>query len=82
MPIRNFYIDCEIDGWKSKLAGGPAAKDGGFNLIIYQRSGGKKIKALEVTGIARDNGILALDILTCSGFIPITYHQNKRVTKR
>ena len=63
MKLKNFYIDCEIDGWKSGLTGGPRAKDGGFSLTIYQRSNGKKIIALEVVGVVRTDGKLQLEIL-------------------
>jgi len=82
MPIKNFYIDCEIDGRKSRLTGGPRAKDGGFNLTIYQRSDGEKIKALSVMGTVRANGDLALDILMGNNFVPITYNHERIVTKR
>lgn len=82
MPIQNFYIACEIDGRKSKLAAGPKAKDGGFDLVIYQRSEGEKTKALSVTGNVRLNGDLALDILMHDESLPIAFNHKRIVTKR
>ena len=82
MSIRNFYIECEIDGRKSKLTGGPRAKDGGFNLIVYQRSDGKKIVAVKIKGTTRDNDTLVLDTWTQAGFIPITFNQDRLLTER
>lgn len=40
MAIRNFYIDAQIDGRQTKLSGGPARKDGGLFLALYQRNHG------------------------------------------
>ena len=47
---RNFWIDCEIDGRKRNLCGGPRGKDGGFYLTIYQRDEGEARTALKVRG--------------------------------
>ena len=40
MAIRNFYIAAQIDGRKTKLSGGPARKDGGLDIYLYQRNHG------------------------------------------
>jgi len=79
MPIRNFYIDCEIDGRESRLTGGPRAKDGGFNLTIYQRSDGKKIKVLDVVGIAYKD-MLHLDLKTHERFFPVQICEEVLIT--
>jgi len=62
MTLRNFYIECEIDGRKRRLTDGPRAKDGGFSLTIYQRSNGKKIEALNIRGYVPDEGKLVLEL--------------------
>ena len=54
--LRNWWIEVEIDGRKTKLVGGPRAKDGGFNLKIYQRSYGRSILSVEISGSASDPG--------------------------
>ena len=40
MATRNFWLEANIDGRKTPMAGGPQAKDGGFDLTIYIRDGG------------------------------------------
>lgn len=40
MAVRPFYIDAEISGRKTNLAGGTARKDGDHTIHIYQRSDG------------------------------------------
>ena len=51
MAVRNFYIKADIDGRKTKLAGGPASKDGGMNISIFQRDslgGGTKYAIIQI----------------------------------
>ena len=38
--VRNFWLECEIDGRASNLSGGPVQRDGGFFLTIYMRDRG------------------------------------------
>ena len=71
MPIQNFRIECEIDGYRNKLTGEPKAKDGGFNLTIYQRSNGKSIRALDVVGYVRADGKLGLELSTPESRFPL-----------
>jgi hypothetical protein len=40
MAIRNYWIDANIDGRKTRLTGGPRRKDGGFDLRIKIRNDG------------------------------------------
>jgi len=86
MPIQNFSIEykinCKIDGRKSRLLDGPTSEDGGFNLTIYQRSEGKKITALIVAGIVRDDGMLALEILRNNNTLMISSVLERLITKR
>ena len=61
--MRNFWIECKIDGRKTKLTGGPRSKDGGFNLTIYQRSDGESIKVLKIIGWKElDNEELVINV--------------------
>lgn len=53
--IRNFWIDVDIDGRKTRLSGGPRNKDGGFSMTIYQRNKGQSVKALEIEGTIADD---------------------------
>lgn len=48
MAVRNFWIEAEIDGRETKMAGGPRAKDGGMEITIYQRSKAEITKAVRI----------------------------------
>lgn len=60
--VRNFWIEAEIDGRKSRPAGGPRGKEGGMSLTLYQRSGGSVALALEVSCIAQCDGVLVVKV--------------------
>jgi hypothetical protein len=38
MTVRNFWVDCDIDGRATVLSGGPKAKDGGMTVDILVRN--------------------------------------------
>ena len=40
MAVRNFWIEVEVDGRRTKLCGGPANKQGGMTIRLYQRDNG------------------------------------------
>lgn len=51
MAVRNFYVKANIDGRETTLAGGPANKDGGMRVNIYQRDnngGGTEDPIIEI----------------------------------
>ena len=50
MAVRNFRIECEIDGRKTKLSGGPQGKEGGFKLTVYIRDKGKSVHGCALVG--------------------------------
>lgn len=50
--VRNFWVEVEIDGQVTRLAGGPKAADGGFVLTVKQRDHGRVTTALTVDGLA------------------------------
>lgn len=37
MAVRNFWIEADVDGRNTNLAGGPRAKDGGMVVTLKQR---------------------------------------------
>ena len=82
MQLKNFYIECKIDGCERRFTKGPKAEDGGFSLIIYQRSEGRRIKALEVVGRVLTDVVLELDILTHGSTLPVTCNEERIVTTR
>ena len=60
--VRNFWIEIEVDGHTSKVAVGPAAADGGFNMTIRQRSNNMVTTTAMLHGRAMQNGQLILEI--------------------
>lgn len=50
--VRNFWIDCEVDGRRSDVKTGPVGRGGGFVLEILQRNKGKVEDGVTVTGVA------------------------------
>jgi hypothetical protein len=60
--VRNFWIDLSVDGRSSDLSGGPRSKDGGISGTIYIRDEGGIRRAVELSGLARSDGTLVLEI--------------------
>lgn len=58
--VRNFWIDAVIDGRRTKLQGGPRARDGTLYLRLFQRDEGEVRLALEVSCSATPSGVLRL----------------------
>lgn len=59
MATRNFWIEANVDGRSTTLAGGPRSKDGGFSMTVYIRERGGVKTALNVRGY-ESNGKLEL----------------------
>lgn len=57
--VRNFWIELFVDGKKTRIATGPASKDGGFDLYIKIREKGSvsSSKNLRIRGYTRNNRI-------------------------
>jgi len=51
--VRNFWVELDVDG-RSRVATGPARKDGGFDMIIKMRDDGGIAEVAEILG--RANG--------------------------
>ena len=62
MATRNFWIEADIDGRKTELAGGPRRKDGGFVMNIYMRNEGGIDRPIDIEGIAKSDGSLMLRV--------------------
>ena len=63
--VRNFWLELDIDGRKSRVATGPVGRDGGFNMTILVRDQGDIKRAARITGRANDAGDLDLEIIPC-----------------
>lgn len=60
--VRNFWIEAEIDGRATPLAGGPVRKEGGFHLRVMMRDKGGIITPAFITGTADADGALTLSV--------------------
>ena len=76
MAVRNFWIDASIDGRKTELAGGPASKEGGMNVVIKQRSNGGIVKAAVINCYEVD-GNLVTDIVNNDGELVATFETKR-----
>lgn len=57
MATRNFWLDVNVDGRGTELAGGPRAKDGGFyGTITMKQEGSVSPDRLKVRGWVWENG--------------------------
>lgn len=61
MAVRNFWFEADVDGYKTKPAGGPRNKDGGMTVMIKQRDEGSIVDALMIECWA-DNGRLVTNV--------------------
>ena len=59
--VRNFWLELDVDGCKTRVETGPRAKDGGFTLNILQRDNGSIVKAMELWGHVTDDGRIILE---------------------
>lgn len=65
--VRNFWIELDVDGSKSRVETGPRNKEGGFSMVIRQRDGGDISTALVLRGYVLSNGQLVLDATSADG---------------
>lgn len=45
MALRNFWLEAQVDGRKTKLTGGPKNKTGGMRTKVYVRDQGTSVLA-------------------------------------
>lgn len=60
MSLRNFWIEGEIDGRETPLAGGPRGPGGGFTMTVKMRRNGFSYDAISIEGKAHEDGTLVL----------------------
>lgn len=64
MALRNFWIEVEIAGRKTKLKGGPASRLGGMKVTLYQRDNGSIHKSVAIDCEADTVGNLMTTVST------------------
>jgi hypothetical protein len=89
MTVRNFWIEATVDGRKTPIAFGPRAKDGGFELKIYQREEGSSVHVLTIRGEMWPRGTRSsidrgwpLKDLLCLKIEPESEFMNRLLTER
>ena len=60
--VRNFWIELSVDGKKTRVATGPRAKNGGFELAIRMRESGDIVTPVRIAGITHFDNSLELVI--------------------
>ena len=60
--MRNFWIEAQIDGRKTALAGGPAQRGGGFELQVFMRNEGEAMEVVDLWGHVMRDGTLQLNV--------------------
>ena len=48
MALRNYWIEVDIDGQKTRLAGGPRARDGKMEIRLYVRDHNASENAVKI----------------------------------
>lgn len=76
--VRNFWLDVSIDGHKTMLSGGPAAKDGAFSARIRMRDGGEVRDVGHLNGFVSADGSLSLRWSPKDGTEDVTLATGKR----
>lgn len=59
--VRNFWLEINVDGRKSRVTTGPRNRTGGFDCTIYMRCDGEVTRALELRG-RESGGVLTLTV--------------------
>ena len=51
--VRNFWLELDIDGRKSRIATGPVNTLGGFSLVVKARNRGEVCEAFVIHGVVK-----------------------------
>lgn len=62
MAVRNFWLEANINGYKSKVQGGPRRKEDGMEVTIYQRDNGEISTAFHVNCKVTPSGKLMTSV--------------------
>ena len=60
MALRNFWIEAEVDGRKTKLTGGPRNKKGGMRAKFYVKNNGASVLACKVLCTECDGSLITM----------------------
>lgn len=60
MALRNFWVEADIDGRKTKLKGGPRNKTGGLHLKIRVRDSGTSVLGCKIICTEHDGDLILM----------------------
>lgn len=56
--VRNFWIEVEVDGRRTRISAGPKSKDGGLSVRLFQRDRGEVREVLTIRSTVEVEGRL------------------------
>lgn len=72
MSVRPFYIEADVEGRQTPLAGGPQRRDGSMNIEITQRNEGQIETAFKIRSY-RDGDKLITRVIDSEGHTVATH---------
>ena len=48
MAVMNFWVDADVDGRSTFVAGGPREEDGGMDVFLYQLDDGQEKRVVRI----------------------------------
>ena len=60
MALRNFWLEAQVDGRKTKLTGGPKNKTGGMHTKVYVRDRGASVLACKIVCRECDGDLIVM----------------------
>lgn len=76
MATRNFWMSASIDGRTNRATGGPANKDGGMEIKVYQRDKGEITIPITIECYANAEGQLRTTVQV-EGHAPISVYTER-----
>ena len=77
MAVRNFWVEANINGYKSKVQGGPRRKEDGMEVTIYQRDNGEISTAFQVNCKVTPSGNLITSVFDENGKLLTSYQTTR-----
>lgn len=68
MAVRNFWVEADISGRSTMLAGGPTSKVGEMTIRLFQRDNGSIATAFRIQCTER-NGRLMTQVIDGNGYV-------------
>ena len=77
MAIRNFWVEADVDGYKTTLKVDPRSKSDGMEVTLYQRDNGRITTAVKIDCFVDFEGKLVTEVRNNNGDV-ILKHKTER----